>query len=192
MDSKYFEILVTSVGSALAAGATVWWFLVRRELEPSGELAIDVNFAGRQDSQILVEVIATLSNKSSVRQSYKNFRVNLRYLRQTDSVTDGSSKIGHQLDFPNTIDTRVDSKRFFAYAVYINPRLTYRHSYITFVPDDASFIWVHCGMLFRTRDKWYSLKTTEHVKNGQRLFRVPDELPSVPIRDATSAARNAA
>jgi hypothetical protein len=71
MDAKYLEILVTIVGSALAAGATVWWFLVRRELEPSGELAIDVNFAGRQDSQILVEVIATLSNKSSVRQSYK-------------------------------------------------------------------------------------------------------------------------
>jgi hypothetical protein len=113
MDPKYLEILLSSAGAALVAAATVWWFFVRRELEPASELTIDVYFAGKQAQQVLVEVIATLTNKSMVRQGYRDFQVSVRYLLPGDAVIDGSEKIGYQLHFPNSIDSRIDSDSFF-------------------------------------------------------------------------------
>jgi hypothetical protein len=176
MDPKYLEILLSSAGAALGAAVTVWWFFVRRELEPASELTIDVYFAGKQAQQVLIEVIATLTNKSMVRQHYRDFQVSLRYLLPGDAVTDGSEKIGYQLQFPNSIDSRISSKRFFANAVYINPKLAFRHSYITSVPENATFLWVNCKLLFRTRNHWYSVKSTEHMKNAQRLFCIPRDI----------------
>ena len=181
MPTDTLQFMATAGGSALAAGAAVWWFLFRRELEPASEMTLDVDFAGRQDGQILMEVIATLANKSAVRQTYRDFLVRVRYLLPTDEVADGPKELQYQVIFPHSIDARIQAanesqriSRRFGYAIYINPRLTYRHSYITSIPEDATFIWVHCRLLFRTRERWYSMKATEHIKNQQRLFRVPD------------------
>ena len=89
MPTDTLQFMATAGGSALAAGAAVWWFLFRRELEPASEMTLDVDFAGRQDGQILMEVIATLANKSAVRQTYRDFLVKVRYLLPSDKVADG-------------------------------------------------------------------------------------------------------
>ena len=180
MTAETLQFMATAAGSAAIAVAAAWWFLFRRELDPGGEMTVDVNFAGHQDNQVLLEVIATLTNKSSVQQRYHHFRANIRYLLASDTVADGPKELNFQLMFPNSIDTRIDAiepkgkkTRFFPHSKYINPKLTYRHSYVTSIPCDATFVLVHCGLLFDTRENWYSIKRTQDIKNQQRLFRVP-------------------
>ena len=185
MAVETIQLIATAAGSAILAATGVWWFLVRRELDPGSEMTIDLNFSGRQDNQVLLEVVATLTNKGSVQQRYYNFRANVRYLRAADRVIDGPRALDYQLLFPNSIDSRIHTVepegrkvRLFGHSVYINPKLCYRHSYVTSVPGDATFILVHCGLLFEAREKWYSIKRTSHVKNQQRLFRVPEMVDS--------------
>ena len=170
------ESAVGATGGAITAIAAGWWFLYRRELEPSSELSLNLIFAGRQAGHLIVEVEAILSNKSSVRQSYRNFELSVRYLTSSDRICDGEETFAHQVVFPHSIDERIGKrKRYFANSVYINPKTTFRHSYITFIPNNASFVRLHCEMLFRTRDDWHRFRSAEHVKNQQRLFAVPRE-----------------
>ncbi|MDM0030120.1 hypothetical protein [Variovorax saccharolyticus] len=99
MSTDALQFIVNSTASTLVACAAVWWFLFRRELEPASELTLDVHFAGRQDNQILLEVIATLANKSPVQQRYESFQVKVRYLRVSDKVIDGPEGLNYQLLF---------------------------------------------------------------------------------------------
>jgi len=100
--------------------------------------------------------------------------VTVRYLLPTDQISDGSEKINYQLSCVRTIDDRIGGiKRYFANAMYIDPRLTFRHSYITFLPTDATFVWVQCSLQFPGRRRWFALKQVTETKNTQRLFSVP-------------------
>lgn len=152
--------------------AAIWLFahfFLRREAEPGAELALDVYFVGRQDAKRLIEVVATLANRGFIRHRYDNFRVNVRYLMPDDPIADGEEKLGHQLTMPHTIDERVGGvKRFFANASYIDPRITFRHSYVTFVPAEATFLLVQCSLEFPA---WFRREPAR--KNIQRLVRVP-------------------
>jgi hypothetical protein len=154
-------------GIVAAAWLLVQFFL-RREAEPGAELQLDVYFVGRQHAQRLIEVVATLANRSFVRHRYADFRVNVRYLMSDDPIVDGGPELAHQIKIPRTIDARIGgTKRYFANAEYIDPRLTFRHSYVTFVPADATFLLVQCSLEFPT----FFGKPAR--KNIQRLVRVP-------------------
>ena len=168
------EVLLAAMGLIASGAWASWLLLVRREVEPSTELSIEVSFAGIQDHQWLIEVAAILSNRGLVRQFYRDFQLSVRYLLPADEIHDSDvERLKHQIHFPHSIDTRIGTKRLYPNAVYINPKLTFRHSYITSVPQEATFVWVSCKFMFRTREHWFSLRTTEHLKNAQRLFRVP-------------------
>src|SRR5207249_2583172 len=75
---------------AIVSAIWVYWhFLIRREGEPGAEIEIDVNFVGRQRGKWLIEVSATLTNRSFVRHNYQDFQLKLRYLLSEDDVIDG-------------------------------------------------------------------------------------------------------
>lgn len=152
--------------------AVIWvatQFILRREIVPTSDLELDLLFAGRQDDQLLVEISATLANRGFVRHRYYDFRIVVRYMLPDDSIRDGDERLHHQVRFPHTIDTRIDHvQRKFANASYIDPRLTFRHSYVTFIPAAATFALVQCSLRYASPWK----KKTE-LKNVQRLFCVP-------------------
>lgn len=155
----------------------LWHFLIRREGEPGAEIEIKVDFVGKQKEKWLIEVSAILTNRSYVRHEYKDFQLRVRYLLPDDEVIDGDEKkVNLQIHFPRTIDDRVNRKcRFFANAAYIDPRLSFRHSYITFIPADATFIWVQCKLLFPAKRHHLGWTKKLEPKNTQRLFKVPAE-----------------
>src|SRR5438128_741347 len=101
----------------------IWLFLTRRQGEPGGELQINVDFVGQQDDKWLIEVSAILTNRSSVRHRYRDFRLKVRYFLPTDKIEDGEDWLNYQLSCPRTIDDRdkhISKKhRFFANAAYI-------------------------------------------------------------------------
>jgi hypothetical protein len=61
-------------------------------------------------------------------------------------------------------------KRFFSNVEYINPKQEFRHRYVTFIPAEATFVWVQTKFFFQLdgREKC----------DSQRIFRVPKEFAS--------------
>jgi hypothetical protein len=149
LSHEQVDLLLKAAGATAVAVVTAWWFLFRRSLEPGCELQIDAHFAGRQSNRILLEVVASLTNKSSVRQNYRDFRVSVRYLCASDAVVDGPNEIAFQINFPHSIDTSASGNRFFSNVAYIDPSVTFRHSYVTGIPEDATFVLVQCRLLFK-------------------------------------------
>jgi hypothetical protein len=168
--SAWWGVLVTAVSAAWV----IWLFIIRREAEPGAELDLNVEFVGRQDGKWLIEVVAKLTNRGAVRHWYRQFRVVVRYLLPGDEIIDGPEKVSYQLFCTRTIDDRVGRQsRYYANAAYIDPRLTFRHSYVTFVPEEATFVWVQLRLVFQRRDSWRPWKRVDEIKNSQRLFKVP-------------------
>lgn len=171
---------ITPLLFAIVSAMWIYWhFLIKREGEPGAEIEINVDFVGQQKDKWLIEVSAILTNRSYVRHNYHDFQLKVRYLLPNDEVADGGDKINFQLNFTRTIDERIAGKcRFFANAAYIDPRLSFRHSYITFIPAEATFIWLQCKLLFPTKRRRLGWKKQLAMKNTQRLFKVPKEMAS--------------
>jgi hypothetical protein len=160
--------------SLVTAGWFLWLFIIKREATPGSELELDVDFVGQQDDKWLIEVVAKLTNRSSVRNWYDHFRVVVRYFLPSDTIVDGPSKVNHQLLCTRSIDERIDGQtRHYANAAYIDPHLTFRHSYVTYIPKGATFVWVQVRLIFRHRDLSRLGKKVAAIKNTQRLFKVP-------------------
>jgi len=158
--SNWLSIIQASINvvALIFAGA---WAYARRVREPRAEFKIDLDFVGKQDKYWLVEASAYIENKGLVRYSIQDMRIRLRYLTKDDQVRDGGEDIRHQIFFPNSIDV-AGFKRIVEKQTYVNPNLQYRYSYITRVPEEATFVLVHCKLKY-----WKTFSTT------QKLFRVP-------------------
>jgi hypothetical protein len=169
------DSLATWIFGIVAAAWLLVQFFLRREADPGAEIQLDVNFAGKQDGQWLIEVVVTLTNRGLVRHRYRNFRVVVRYLASGDPIRDGDKQpLEYQLFVPHSIDSRIDrNHRLFSNAEFIDPRLTFRHSYITFVPEHATFLLVQCSLDFPV--PW---KKKDKRKNTQKFVRVPLSEPA--------------
>ena len=108
--------------------------------------------------------INNLLNKKNG-HNYEDFQVDIRYLEENDKVKDGDEGIFYQLNCKKSINNRIDgTKRRFDNVHYINPNQVFKHRYITFVPDSATFVWIQCRFFFgRNRQKM----------NSQKIFSVP-------------------
>jgi len=196
---KWVEILpeyIKAFAIVVGAGWAYWKFIYQRQREPATDIDIDVRFVGVQKEKWVIEVTCVLENKSLVRHTYRDFQVTVRYLERTDEITDGPDGINYPLEAPKTIDDRIDKvKRFFAGVDranspkdgmaqrhrnqnYINPRQQFRHRYVTWIPNSASFVWVQCKFNFSLG--WHR----EQKTNSQRVFRVPDAAVNKEIKDA--------
>ena len=186
--NKFFELLPQYVQAlAIIAGGlwAYWQFVYQRKKEPATDIAIDLRFVGQQDHAWIIEVTCVLVNKSLVRHTYRDFQVTVRYLTAADKIVDGSKDIQHQLHVPTTIDKRLESstavkhengktRRFFAGVAaleknenYINPGQQFHHRYVTWVPEEATFVWVQCKFSFDVG--WAKPQRI----NTQKIFQVP-------------------
>jgi hypothetical protein len=168
------KMAASALVGLVSAGWVLWLFLLRREAEPGAELDLDVEFVGKQDGKWLIEVVANITNRASVRHWYRQFRVVVRYLLPEEEIIDGEERLNYQVVCKRSIDDRINGyPRYFSNASYIDPRLTFRHSYVTFIPAEATFLWVQLKLKFPRRDVWKPWKRVEELKNSQRLFKVP-------------------
>jgi len=152
----------------IAGGVWAYWkFIHQRQKDPATDIDIDVRFVGVQDHKWIIEVTSTLENKSLVQHRYEDFQLSIRYFLQEDAIEDGDKKILYQLKCLRSINDRINGeKRSFGNVDYLNPRQVFKHRYITFVPAEASLVWVQCRFFFRIR-------TRKQKINSQRIFRVP-------------------
>jgi hypothetical protein len=151
----------------IAAGGWAYRkFIYQRTHEPATDIDIDLKFVGIQDDKWVIEITSFLKNQSLVRHEYKDFQVSIRFLLPEDKIEDGNEKIFYQLNCPRSIDERIKGeRRFFGNVKYINPKQEFKHRYITYIPINATFVWVQCKFSFELRK--------EIKMNSQRIFRVP-------------------
>lgn len=168
-DMSIFSLLPSYIQAFALIAAGGWAyrkFIYQRANEPATDIDVDLRFVGIQDDKWVIEITSLLRNQSLVRHEYKDFQVSIRYLTPEDKVEDGDGKILYQLDFPRSVDDRINGeKRFFGNVQYINPKQEFKHRYITYIPLNATFVWVQCKFLFKLRN--------EVKMNSQRIFRVP-------------------
>ena len=179
---EYVQAAAIVVGGLWA----YWRFFHQRGGQPATDIDVDLRFLGTQGDRIVVEVAATLENRSLVRHKYRNFRVRVRSLLPKDKIVDAPGRWLYQLEFPHSIDDRLrrsemgesaHAERTFGTVDYINPRQRFQHRYPTFVPAEATFIWVHCrfdfgsGLALWLR-RAVSRRQPPHV-DSQKVFAVP-------------------
>lgn len=169
---EIIEPILTFIGVVIAG---IWGyrkFIWQREKEPATEIDMDVKFIGIQDEKWIIEITAYLENKGLVRQKYEDFILRVRYIERNDEVIDGDEKLNYQLYFPKSTDSEIQKegenkkRREFHNADFINPKMKFRHRYITSIPKSASFIWIQGKFKFIINRK-------EAITNSQRIFRVP-------------------
>jgi hypothetical protein len=160
---SYFQ----AIAILIAGGWAYWKFVRQSSNEPATDIDIDVKFVGIQKDKWVIEITSFLKNQSLVRHKYKDFQVSVRYLLPEEEIEDGPENIAYQLKCSKSIDQRLGQgkKRFFSNADYINPKQEFRHRYITYVPANATFVWIQCKFFF---DRGKEVKV-----NSQRIFRVP-------------------
>lgn len=167
---QQIDPLTTWLFAAVAAGWVVLQFLLHRQAQPSAELDLDVVVGGRLDGQLLIEVRATLANRGLVRHPYRDFRLVVRYLLSGDAIVDGDERVGRQVRFPHSIDERINGiRRTFSNVAYVDPRLTFTHSYVTFVPAETACLLVQCSLRYPRLWRWRYTR-----KNTQKMFWLKD------------------
>ncbi len=184
----FLQLLPSYVQAAalVVGGLWVYWlFVYQRKREPATNIDVDLRFVGLQKGAWIIEVTCELANKSLVRHTYTNFQVTVRYLTAEDDVADGPPEIQHQLLARKTIDDRLQpaaigdekrrkASRFFAGVAdrsknmnYINPGQQFHQRYVTWVPGDATFVWVQCKFT-------YDIERGQPQRtNTQKVFAVP-------------------
>jgi len=171
MDVKtVFDIVESGVKTEIIIGAswTYWKFVIQRASEPATNLDIDVKFVGKQDSKWIIEITATLENKSQARLEYKDLQITARYFLAGDKIEDGGPQIKYQLNAPRSIDERIGGKeRFFVTPPYINPTQLFRHRYVTYISGDATFVWIQTKLSIHPKGGWQKV-------NAQRIFRASE------------------
>ncbi len=169
---SFAKIAAIIIGAAWA----YWKFFIQRTGEPATDIDIDVKFVGRQHGNWIVEITVFLENRSQVRLNYRDFWITARYVLPDDPIADGKKEINYQLDCRRTINERINGeKRSFSNVAYMNPKQQFRQRYITYIPGDATFLWLQARFLFKMKE-W-------EVVNSQRIFRVPDD-ESGPAADS--------
>ena len=152
------QAAVSAIAILLGGAWAYWKFSVQREREPRAEFDLTAEFIGVQDGKWLLEVSARLANKGKVRHPMKDATLNIRYVLSADEVTESADpRHFRQLAFPHDIGRRKVWKDSF-----IDPGLEFRNSYVTWVPEDATYVLLLCHFRYNN-EQW----------PAQRLLRVP-------------------
>jgi hypothetical protein len=175
MDIKTVASVIESFTktAAIILGAiwAYWKFVRQRTHEPASDMDIEVEFVGLQDDKWIIEVTAVLKNIGQVQLRYQHFFVKVRYLTGEDRIEDSPiDKLKFQLHCPRSINERVGGKdRAFDNASWIDPKQEFKHRYVTFIPAEATFLWVQTSFI--------RLHGRKEKSNSQRIFLVPREEP---------------
>ena len=77
--------------SGLFSGVWIaWQYVVRHEGEPASDIDLEIACAGEQHGQLLLEIIAIVTNRGHVQQEYRDFRLRVRYFLPSDPMTSES------------------------------------------------------------------------------------------------------
>jgi hypothetical protein len=186
-------VLVAGICLAVLVGA---WLAYRRyrAMESSYahiETALEISFLGQQDSFWIVELKAILNNKGTVQRRIHKFRFDLHAIYADDPI-DASTR--GQVNFTNEIAKGSFVPRGYAYCV-VGPTVTATYTYVTRVPEAATFLVLHCWFDYNPGFSHLMKKAVQVPKSTALLERIKAEAQfadsSIQPRVSAGAAASA-
>lgn len=140
---------LTSLSIIIGGGWVFYRFILQEERYPNINFTTEINVIGKQDKFWIIELIALVENKGKAQHKMKEFGFDLKALFKNDKI-ETNEKWGNQIDFPHKLSFGSylpKNQSFF----FIDPGTTAKYSYITKVPEDASFLILHSNFKYYNR-----------------------------------------
>jgi len=167
--SELFQSIGVLV-STLAALAGVWWgfekWRRRDEHFPRVYFEVGVNFLGVKDSEIVVELIATIENKGVVPLKIRNFSFKLLGLSESDRLQKGSASIRGQINFPNLLEEGLFIGDNWNYT-FIYPGVKTEYNYVAAIPSDLQFVRMQGDFEYLSPGRSHHAAKVLRVPNNQ-------------------------
>lgn len=141
---------IATVISFIIGGIWVYMKYIRQqEKYPHIEFFADINFVGKQQGFWIVELIASIENKGKVQHKINEFGFDLNALYCEDKI-DVSQEWGGQVNFPHLVTKGSFLPKRFGF-FFIDPAVKAKYSYVTRVPQEVSFLILHCWFQYADR-----------------------------------------
>lgn len=168
---KDWFAVVQSLATVISLIVGGWWvyakFVRAQEKYPNIEFLADINPVGSQAGSLIVELIAYVENKGKAQHQMDNFTFDLNALLPQDPVLP-DARWGGQVDFPHQVCAGSflpgSMKSFF-----VDPGTKAKYSYIARVPQEVTFLILHCRFEYVGRGK--TGHTAEKTINVANLTR---------------------
>lgn len=134
--------VITSLSIIIAGIWAYRRFIVQQERYPHLNFSADINIIGKQNNEWVVELIACIENKGKVPHKMRNFDFNLNAIYKTDTLKN-LDKWGGQVDFEHPITKGSFLPQHMSF-FFVDPGTEAKYSFITKIPDKASFAILHC------------------------------------------------
>jgi hypothetical protein len=161
--------ILTSLAILVGGVWTIWRFVLQREGNAKIQFDVDFVVVGELKNEYVVEVVATVENKGSVRHYVNDFKFDLLYLSDKHKIVDGDDRINGQLLFEKVID-----KRYWIppswYNSFIDAGVVQRYTYITHLPSEAKFVTVYAQFKYPSFIRFLPFLKTFHT--AQRTFKI--------------------
>ena len=161
--------LLASLAILLGGAWTLWRFVLQREGNAKIQFNVDFKIIGTLKNDYIVEVIAIVENKGSVRHYVNDFKFDLLYLTEEHEIEEGDKRINNQLLFEKIID-----KRYWIppswYNSFIDAGVVQNYTYVTHLPIEAKFALVYAQFKYPGSIKNIFLGRSFHT--AQKTFKI--------------------
>lgn len=177
-ESEFLKNILTCLAIIIGAAWTFWRFILNGDGKPKIQFDVDLRIIGRQDSKILIEAIAIVSNKGQVRHWIKEFFLDVLILEKDAPIVTGSKDINYQVAFKNVNPEKVqlegnEPKNRIVwvpkswYKTFIDAGIAQKYTYLTYVPEDTAFISLYSRFYFMS-----FLSLRKDFQSVQKTFSV--------------------
>ncbi|HRH48063.1 MAG TPA: hypothetical protein PLP23_04915 [Panacibacter sp.] len=156
---------LTSLSIIIGGSWVVYRFILQQERYPNINFSTDINVIGIQDGHWIVELIALVENKGKAQHRMKDFGFSLNVMFANDKV-ETKEKWGGQVDFPTKLAGGSYLPKHLTY-FFIDPGTIAKYSFITKIPENASFAILHSNFAYDNR-KGY-MHTAERTINLTKI-----------------------
>jgi hypothetical protein len=168
--------IVTIIALAFAGLWTLYRFGISREQYPKLQFDLHFNPLGISRDKVIVELVATITNKGIARQYIRDFRFNILTFDDETPFDMSDTKIENRLKFNKVNYTDgseakrelkwIDSK----YPVFVDGGISREFRYVTALDSNVRFVMIYSK--FDHEDKrWFAGKRSEHYRIS-RTFAV--------------------
>jgi hypothetical protein len=177
---KSILAIISTLLALIAGVLTVLWaytkFILERGLIPATELSLESNFVGFQSGKAIVEILVHLKNKGTSTLIAKNIRVDVRYLKDEETIEPfdytnkkafGRVNFRHSLrnDFFNLGDDtdkdriqKMGDQRGFKiiqHDTFVQAGIDQVYSFTIALPDDSTYYLVYSSFEYAQRPSGY-------------------------------------
>lgn len=167
--AESIESIVKTIGVVIGAVWIYLKFIRTRENHPKIQFEVDLRVLGKQDSKIIIEVIATIENKGLVRHYINDLSCDILTLKKGMPVVYGDERINYQVMLekynPTTDKGRIVWIPKDWYYSFVDAGIKQSYTYLSAIPEDTMLVSIYAHFHFKNRK--------DDFQTAQRAFPIP-------------------